>query len=161
MAENINTAPFSVIVTTSEKLPNLIIKNGQLVFIKDMSRIAFDFNDRRTFYNQITELDTEYERKSLESPLSGYYFIIETAILWHYKDGWIQITGKPDDIVFIGTELPELGQEKTLYVDKAKKEISVYDTDTESYLVVADKTDNTHVSVDIDTVTEDDINALF
>lgn len=154
-------APFSVIVTTSDRLSDLVIKSGQLIFVKDKNRIALDFKDERKFYNQITELDAEYERTSLSSPLNGYYFVIETAVLWYYKDGWTQITTKPDDIVFIGTELPELGQEKTLYVNKAKKEIAVYDTDTNGYLVVADNTENHHVTVDIDTATEDDINALF
>ena len=51
MAETVNTAPFSVIATTSERLSNLVIKNGQLIFIQDKHRIAFDFKDKRTFYN--------------------------------------------------------------------------------------------------------------
>ena len=160
MAETVNTAPFSVIATTSEKLSNLVIKNGQLIFIQDKSRIAFDFNNKRKFYNQITELDTDYERGTLSSPSNGYYFVIETAVLWSYQNGWIQITQRPDDVVFIGTELPELGNasEKTLYVDKAKKEISVYDKDNGSYLIVANKTEDGST---IGTVAEDDINALF
>lgn len=161
MAETINTAPFSVIATTSERLSNLVIKNGQLIFIQDKHRIAFDFKDKRTFYNQITELETDYERGTLSSPSNGYYFVIETAVLWSYQNKWVQITQRPDDIVFIGTELPELGNasEKTLYVDKAKKEISVYDKDNNSYLIVANKTEG--VGGVIDTATEDDINALF
>lgn len=148
-------ANFTVIATTSDRVKDLVIKNGQLVFIQDKGRIAFDFKGKRTFYNQITELDTEYERSSLESPSSGYYFIIESATLWSYQDEWIQITTPPEDIVFIGTELPSLGKEQTLYVDKDDKQISVWDEATKEYVVVADKTDG------IDTVTEDDISALF
>lgn len=161
MAETVNTAPFSVIATTSEKLSSLVIKNGQLIFIQDKHRIAFDFKDKRTFYNQITELDTDYERGTLSSPSNGYYFVIETAVLWFYNDGWVQITQHPDNVVFIGAELPELGNasEKMLYVNKARKEISVYDKDNNSYLVVANKTEGE--SGAIDTATEDDINALF
>lgn len=148
-------ANFTVIATTSDRVKDLVIKNGQLVFIQDKGRIAFDFKGKRTFYNQITELDTEYERSSLESPSSGYYFIIESATLWSYQDDWVQITTPPEDIVFIGTELPSLGKEQTLYVDKDDKQISVWDEATNEYIVVADKTDG------IDTVTEDDISALF
>ena len=118
MADMANKAPMSVVVTTSERLSSLLIQNGRLVFVKDKCRIAFDWDGKRTFYNQITELETDYERASMPSPLDGYYFVIETAILWRYDNDWIQITSKPDDIVFIGAELPELGQakEKTLYV---------------------------------------------
>lgn len=162
MADMANKAPMSVVVTTSERLSSLLIQNGQLVFVKDKCRIAFDWNDKRTFYNQITELETDYERASMLSPLDGYYFVIETAILWRYDNDWIQITSKPDDIVFIGAELPELGQakEKTLYVDKTKKEISVYDKTANSYVVVANKTDSSGGG-SIDTATNDDIDSLF
>lgn len=162
MADMANKAPMSVVVTTSERLSSLLIQNGRLVFIKDKCRIAFDWDDKRTFYNQITELETDYERASMPSPLDGYYFVIETAILWRYDNDWIQITSKPDDIVFIGTELPELGQakEKTLYVDKTKKEISVYDKTANSYVVVANKTDGSGGG-SIDTATNNDIDSLF
>lgn len=162
MAETVNKAPMSVVVTTSEKLSSLLIKNGQIVFVKDKRRIALDWNDKRTFYNQITELETDYERISTSSPSNGYYFVIDTAILWRYDNGWTQITTKPDDIVFIGAELPELGQakEQTLYVSKNKKEISVYDKASNSYIVVANKTDSSG-SVSIDTATNDDIDSLF
>ena len=150
-------ANFTVIATTSDRVKDLVIKNGQLVFIQDKGRIAFDFKGKRTFYNQITELNTEYERSSLESPSSGYYFVIESATLWSYQDEWIQITTPPEDIVFIGTELPSLGKEQTLYVDKDDKQISVWDEATNEYIVVADKSDE----VEINTVTEGDISALF
>lgn len=162
MTDTANKAPMSVVVTTSEKLSSLLIQNGRLIFVKDKCRIAFDWNDKRTFYNQITELETDYERVSMSSPFDGYYFVIETAILWRYDNDWIQITYKPDDIVFIGAELPELGQakEKTLYVDKTKKEISVYDKTANSYVVVANKTDSSGGG-SIDTATNNDIDNLF
>lgn len=162
MTDTANKAPMSVVVTTSEKLSSLLIQNGRLIFVKDKCRIAFDWNDKRTFYNQITELETDYERISMSSPFYGYYFVIETAILWRYDNDWIQITSKPDDIVFIGAELPELGQakEKTLYVDKTKKEISVYDKTANSYVVVANKTDGSGGG-SIDTATNNDIDNLF
>lgn len=161
MAEMTSTAPLSVIATTSEKLSDLVIKNGQLIFIQDKGRIALDFKGERSFYNQITELETDYERASLSSPSRGYYFVIETAVLWLYQDDWVQVTSEPEEVVFIGTELPELGQakEKVLYVDKTNKEISVYDKDTDSYVVVADKADVSGGS--IETATQEDIDSLF
>lgn len=152
-------AAFKIVATTSDRVKDLVIKNGQMIFVQDKGRIAFDFKDKRVFYNQITELDTEYERSSLSDPTNGYYFVIETAVLWFFDGEWIQITTQPEDVVFIGVELPELGQAKTgmLYVNKAEKEISVWDEETNSYIVVADANEND----EIDSVTIDDINALF
>lgn len=144
----------SLIATSSSKISNLTIKNGQLIFIQDLGRIAFDFNDKRVFYNQIVELDTEAERLALDTPLSGYYFIIGTGVLWFYKDGWIQITEKPQEVVFIGVELPELGQakENMLYVNKAEKEIAIFDSASNEYMVVSNFTQE---------ASNEDIESLF
>lgn len=150
-----NTKPImSLIATTSSRIRDLVIKDGQLIFLQDLGRIAFDFKGNRVFYNQIAELDTEAERLALESPLDGYYFIIDTACLWFYKEGWIQITGKPNEIVFVGVELPELGQENKIYVStiEGSENISVWNEELGAYVVVADKTQE---------VSEDDILELF
>ena len=73
-------------------------------------------------------------------------------MLWTYQEKWVQITTAPDEIVFIGTEMPELGSEKTLYVDKENKEISVWDEAIKDYIVVADSND---------VVSELEIDSLF
>lgn len=148
-------AVLSICATTSEKLVDLTIKNGQLIFMQDVGRIAFDYKGKRTFYNQINELETEKERVELTSPVNGkYYFVIEKAVLWRYFNGWIQLTSEPEDIVFIGVELPELGQPKKLYVSTAEgnESISIWDEVTDEYKVVADKTHD---------LTVDDIKAMF
>lgn len=144
----------SLIATTSSRIRDLLIKDGQLIFIQDLGRIAFDFKGQRVFYNQIVELDTEADRLALDSPLNGYYFIIDSACLWFYKDGWVQITEKPEEILFIGTELPQLGQakENMLYVNKAEKEIAVFDSALNDYIVVSNYTNE---------VTDADIESLF
>ena len=136
----------SLVATNSPRVRELPIKDGQLIFVQDLGRIAFDFKGQRVFYNQIVELNTEAERLTLDNPLSGYYFIIDSACLWFYQEGnqgegiWTQITEKPKEIIFIGVELPELGQENKLYVDKSAKEISVWDEETSSYIVVSSYT---------------------
>ena len=144
----------SLVATTSSKVRNLVIKDGQLIFLQDIGRIAFDYKGKRVFYNQIVELETEVERLTLDSPLSGYYFVIDTAVLWFYQDGWIQITEKPEEVIFVGVELPELGQAKEgmLYVNKAEKEIAVFDSASNEYVIVADHTNE---------VTDEDIEKLF
>lgn len=144
----------SVCATNSNRLPDLAIKSGQLIFIQDKHKIAFDFGGKRKFYNQIEELATDEERISLENPVTGsYYFVINKAVLWTYQDKWIQLTTPPEEIVFIGTDvMPELGSANTLYVSKTKKEIYVWDNDTQSYIVVSDKKES---------VNESDIDSLF
>ena len=148
------SAVMNLVATSSSRIRQLPIKNGQLVFIQDLGRIAFDFNDKRVFYNQIVELETEIDRLTLEEPLDGYYFVIDTACLWFYKDGWTQITEKPESVLFIDVELPQLGQAKegTLYVNKAEREIAVFDSASNEYVIVSDYTNE---------VTDEDIENLF
>lgn len=151
ITSNIGTV-LSVCATLGERVKELPIKDGQLIFVQDKRRIAFDFNGKRRFYNQIEELASDAERSSLLAPVSGmYYFVIETAVLWAYQGKWIQVTSRPEEIVFIGTDLPELGSDKTLYVKKTGG-ISVWDNDEFTYVPVADKNDYADAS---------DIDALF
>lgn len=153
MAENMLKNVLSVCATRSDRLPELPIKNGQLIFIQDKCRIAFDYGDKRKFYNQIELLEADYERVNLEDPVNGhFYFVVDTAVLWFYQNDWVQLTTAPEEIIFIGTEMPELGVEKTLYVDKDKKEISVWDDG--EYIVVSDKTN-------VGSISESDIDLLF
>lgn len=143
---------FKVIATSSSKIRDLAIRDGQLIFIQDLGRIAFDFKGQRVFYNQIVELNTEAERQDLINPLNGYYFVIDTAVLWSYQDGWIQITERPQEVVFIGVELPSLGQAGKIYVDVDDREISVWDEETDKYIAVSNYTEE---------VTNEDIENLF
>ena len=153
MADLTTTPILSVCATIGSKLSDLPLKNGQLIFIQDKHKIAFDYNDKRVFYNQIEELATEQDRVSILAPVTGFfYFVIDTAVLWTYRDKWIQLTTPPKEVIFIGVELPELGVSKTIYVDTARKEISVWDESSSEYIVVADKTIEMSV---------EDIDALF
>lgn len=154
MAENTNNAPLKVIATTGDRLKDLVIENGQLIFLHDIHRIALDFKGQRTFYNQITEIDSEYDRQNLANPLYGYYFVIDSAVLWLYKNEWIPITGTPNEILFIGTQLPSLGQRSKLYVSTTEKQenISIWDEQLNQYHIVADRTYE---------ITADDIERLF
>jgi hypothetical protein len=129
-----------VIATSSSRIRDLVIRDNQLIFIRDLGRIAFDSNGKRVFYNQIVELETEAERLALVNPISGYYFVIGSACLYFYKDGWTQITERPQEVLFIGVELPELGQEGKLYIDTDDREISVWDDETDTYITVSNYT---------------------
>lgn len=143
-----------VIATSSSKIRDLVIRDNQLILIRDLGRIAFDSKGKRVFYNQIVELESESERLALVNPLQGYYFVIDSACLYFYKNGWVQITEKPQEVIFVGVELPELGQakENMLYVNKAEKEISIFDSASNEYMVVSNFTQE---------VSKEDIASLF
>lgn len=149
---NSASSGLKVIATSSSRIRDLVIRDNQLIFIRDLGRIAFDSKGKRVFYNQIVELETEADRLALVNPIGGYYFVIGSACLWFYKNGWTQITEKPQEILFVGVELPELGQENKLYVDIDDKEISVWDEDTGEYVTVANYTQE---------VSKEDIENLF
>lgn len=146
MAETNTTtkAVLSLCATTADRVKDLVIKNGQLIFCHDVGRLAFDYNGKRTFYNQVIEIEAEHDRINLENPINGkYYFVIETCIFWRYFNGWQQLTHNVKDIVFIGTDnFPTLGQSKTLYVNKKEKEISVWDDSKSGYITVANYCDS-------------------
>lgn len=143
----------SVIGTVKSRLPDLSIKNGQLIFVQDSPTIALDLNGKRTFYNEIVTVDTDEHRQSILAPISGgFYFVSETAVLWTYQSQWIQITTPPQEIVFIGTDLPKLGSIKTLYADKLNHNISIWNDEKSSYEIIADKTQS---------ISEEEISSLF
>ena len=148
------SAVMSLVATSSSRIRELPIKNGQLIFLQDIGRIAFDYKDNRVFYNQIVELETEADRLLLDNPLDGYYFVIGSGCLWFYKGEWSQITEKPETVLFIDVELPQLGQAKegALYVNKAEREIAVFDSASNDYIIVSDYTNE---------CTDVDINKLF
>ena len=152
VADSSGGSGLKVIATSSSRIRDLVIKDNQLILIRDLGRIAFDSKGKRVFYNQIVELETEADRLSLVNPIGGYYFVIGSACLWFYKNGWIQITEKPEEILFMGVELPELGQEGKLYIDTDDREISVWDEETGEYIVVSNYTSE---------VTNSDIESLF
>lgn len=99
MADSITTTVLSACATVNSKISNLPLKDGQLIFIQDKQTIALDFGGKRKFYKQIEELATEEARTSMLAPVADlYYFVVETAVLWTYRDGWVQITTSPKDI---------------------------------------------------------------
>lgn len=151
MADSTVKTVLSICATTGSRLSDLVIKDGQLIFVRDKHRIAFDFNGKRVFYNQIEEIATDEEREGIEPEEGLFYFVIDTAVLWTYRGKWIQLTTPPQDVLFIGVELPELGSKNTLYVNK-NGGISIWDDDSLGYITVANKSG---------AISEDEIAALF
>lgn len=138
------------IATTGSRLSDLPISDGQLIFLQDRHKIVLDFNGSRKFYNDIEILGKDSDRTNLMPENGRFYFVIGTAVLWFYQDKWVQLTSAPEGYVFIGVELPEAGSENQLYVNKNKRNISVWDNG--SYITVGEVTDS---------ISNEEIDALF
>lgn len=138
MADSAVKTVLSVCATTGSRLSDLVIKEGQLIFVQDKHRIALDYKGKRVFYNQIAEIATEEERAALIPESGMFYFVINSAVLWRYDTKWVQLTTPPQDVMFIGVGLPELGSTNTLYVNK-NGGISIWDAEISGYITVADK----------------------
>lgn len=53
---------FKIVATTSEKIDSLGVKDGQLIFVQDKGKVAFDLNGTRIFYDNSIELDDIYSK---------------------------------------------------------------------------------------------------
>ena len=53
---------FKIVATTSDKVDSLSVKDGQLIFVQDEGKVAFDFNGTRVFYDNSGELDDIYSK---------------------------------------------------------------------------------------------------
>lgn len=99
MADLTAKTVLSAVATSNSKLSELPVKDGRLIFVQDKNTIAFDFGGRRRIYKQIEEISTDGARLSILAPVTGsYYFVVETSVLWTYRDGWVQITTTPSSI---------------------------------------------------------------
>lgn len=110
------------IATTSDKISSINVVSGQLLFSRD-DRVIYLDTDKRTSFQQIITVVDEDTRLSLISPVNGFYFVEETAILWRYKNTiWTQLTVSPSEtLVFLDREnFPATGKTNILYVDKTK-----------------------------------------
>lgn len=78
-------AQMKIVYTTSNKLDELTVVDGQIIFVVDTRTIYFDMKSKRTGYSTIFVFDTDAERLAMENPAKGFYFVEETNTVWRYK----------------------------------------------------------------------------
>ena len=100
---------------SKNKLDQLAVADGQLIYVYDAREIYLDVNGERTSYSKIMVLFDEEHRKGLK-PVTGFYFVSSTNVLWRYDNQWIQLTTSPREVVVFSNELPQQGVEETLYI---------------------------------------------
>ncbi|MBO7079695.1 MAG: hypothetical protein J6W64_07810 [Bacilli bacterium] len=110
------------IATTSDKVSQIAKAQGQLIFSTDNRVLYLDTGaDTRVDYNTIIVLVDEDFRQGIVSPIEGFYFVEETAILWRYNvsKGWEQLTSTPDERIYFynsTSDFPVQGTTQALYV---------------------------------------------
>ena len=79
--------------TSSEKMSELPITNGQFIFCHDKGTLYFDFDDVRKQYGEVTVVSNDTERLA-ETPLDkSFYYVEDRKSLWFYRnETWIQIS---------------------------------------------------------------------
>lgn len=90
---NTNTR-VTIVKSNKSLLESTPVNNGAVYFIQDTKELFFDFESTRTEIKDILTLAADDERTSiLFVPLNKFYFVLDTQVLWFYKDGtWYQVT---------------------------------------------------------------------
>jgi hypothetical protein len=68
------------IATTKDKLSGIDLVPGQLIFSQD-ERVIYLDTDQRIPYISIIVVVDEDTRRNLKSPVEGFYYVRETAII--------------------------------------------------------------------------------
>lgn len=105
------------IYTTSAKLNDLPVEDGQIIFAPDMQTICLDMSGQRFYYQTIKIFETDEERVSTPFPIQGFYFVQETEVIWRWSGQWIQLTTGKGSVVGGDKEedFPETGEDNALY----------------------------------------------
>lgn len=143
------TAPILKVYTTiSNKLNDLHVQDGQLIFVSDTKTIYLDNNGVRLSYDIIQVLKTDKDRINIDSPKEGFYFVEENAILWRYNYKWIQLTqGDVPHIILTEKyiDLPTIGEKDTLY--STENSLYVWDKVNKKYISIASNTEWNRIGV--------------
>ena len=127
--------------TKSERLSQLPVRNGNIIFVSDTRQICLDADGLRIPYDPIKIFDTEKERAECD-PVTGFYFVNETNVLWRYADkAWTQLTPSNLTPIVYGkvlADFPQEGQSDILYV--ADEAIYKWDSAASQYTIAANKT---------------------
>ena len=130
-----------ICTTTSDRIPDLPVKNGQMIFVRDVRKICMDLNDIRVTYEDIVVYQTDGDRVADSNAATGFYYVEQTHVMWRRNSlGWTQIT--PDNLnpIVIASfdKFPKVGDPSSLYVDDDV--LYKWDMVSESYLPVANLT---------------------
>lgn len=113
-------AQMKLVYTTSKKINELAIADGQIIFCPDDNIIALDMKNQRFTYKTIKTFETDAERVNAVFAAPGFYYVEETNIIWRLTNSkvWRQVTPtQVSPIIYGETEevFPTIGEEGMLY----------------------------------------------
>ena len=113
-------AQMKLVYTTSKKINELAIADGQIIFCPDDNIIALDMKNQRFTYKTIKTFETDAERVNAVFAAPGFYYVEETNIIWRLTNSkvWRQVTPtQVSPIIYGETEevFPSIGEEGMLY----------------------------------------------
>ena len=113
-------AQMKLVYTTSKKINELAIADGQIIFCPDDNIIALDMKSQRFTYKTIKTFNTDAERVNAVFAAPGFYYVEETNIIWRLTNAnvWRQVTPtRVSPIIYGETEevFPSIGEEGVLY----------------------------------------------
>lgn len=128
-------------VTNTQKLPELPVSPGNIIYTVDVPRMYMDYGGQRLCYSVI-ELDDEDARKALSSPQNGYYYVVDTNVFWRHNNGaWKQMSPSNVKPIFFASsesDFPTDGREDALYT--THDALYRWSDERDEYEVVANKT---------------------
>ena len=134
-------AQMKLVYTTSIRLSELPIENGQIIYAPDDNLICLDMRDRRFTYHTLRSFKTDAERLRFIGVNKCFYFVEETSVLWHFDKtkGWEQMTSAPDErLVFDNYDnFPVKGKTGVLYC--APEAIYQWNTSLSSYIKMGEQ----------------------
>lgn len=111
-----------IYATSTSKLESIDESFGQLIILdtSDYKAIYYDGDDGRIqFTGMIVILKTETIREAMDTIPYGFYFCLDSSVLWNYSsNGWVQITTPPESQIYFGDyeDFPEVGDTDRLYI---------------------------------------------
>lgn len=128
--------PLSFVFTSSAKLSELSVKDGQMIYVGDKGKIYFDLKGERTAYHDIIELPSDAERLALTTPATNkIYLILDNLEMWrHNGTAWVKLSSEPQVVFYEAEEngFPTEGNTNKLYVRGT--DIYRYVSDSSAYV---------------------------
>jgi hypothetical protein len=123
---------FAVVNTNKATLQNSMVENGHIYFVQDTKELFYDYDTQRIQVTDILVLNKEADRTNiLFTPLNKFYFVLETSVLWFYKDGnWYDVSKMGDDDAILS--LLEDKQDKLIAGDNITIEGNVISATTQT-----------------------------
>ena len=111
-------ATVQFVYTTSAKMNDLPVEDGQIIFVPELSTIAMDLYGQRFYYQMIKSFDTDAQRIATPFPIIGFYWVEETETLWRWNQRWTKVSSSNDSSVVEAEkeeDFPQEGVSNTLY----------------------------------------------